>query len=238
MMLGDVNIIGPRCVQQPLLILYVKGMSRPIKMSIFLADGEQVIRKYRCVSVDYTSSDKSLDSMGIAKRKAGTDGQVLITNKRVIYYAESPGSSKGGMPAMHMQEAFVDKIASTEFVQADAKKSLAFPFALIIIGLLAVIAGLLADEMMYTVPGIIVLVFGIVLTVLSLRSNDQLVLMRINTLASEAGVRVSGMSAKDEQSLSFYMVPTDDFKAMAMELGAIVMDLQQKGDACIPMWAQ
>ncbi len=207
-------------------------------MSIFLADGEQVIRKYRCVSVDYTSSDKSLDKMGIAKRKAGTDGQILITNKRVIYYAESSSPSKGGMPAMHMQEAFVDKIASTEFVQADAKKNLAFPFALIIIGLLAVIAGLRTGEMMYTVPGIIVLAFGIVLTVLSFRSDDQLVLMRINTLASEAGVRVSGMSVKDEQSLSFYMVPTEDFKAMAMELGAIVTDLQQKGDACIPMWAQ
>lgn len=207
-------------------------------MSIFLADGEQVIRKYRCVSVDYTSSDKSLDNMGIAKRKAETDGQVVVTNKRVIYYAESPRAGNGSMPAIHMQEAFIDKIASTEFVQADAKKNLAFPFALIIIGLLAVIAGITSGRMMYTVPGIIVLAFGIVLTALSIRSTDQLVIMRVNTLASEAGVRVSGMSAKAEQSLSFYMVPTDEFKAMAMELGAIVLDLQQTGDDCIPRWMQ
>jgi len=207
-------------------------------MSIFLADGEQVIRKYRCVSVDYTSSDKSLDNMGIAKKKAETDGQVVVTNKRVIYYAESQRATKSNMPAIHMQEAFIDKITSTEFVQADAKKNLAFPFALIIIGLLAVIAGVLSGKTMYTVPGIIVLAFGAVLTFLSFRSTDQLVLMRVNTLASETGVRVSGISVKDEQSLSFYMVPTDEFKAMAMELGALVVDLQQKGDACIPMWAQ
>lgn len=206
-----------------------------IEMSILLADGEQVIRRYKCVSADYRSSDRSLDAMGIGRKKTGTDGNVVITNKRVIYYAESKGSS--GMPSMHLQEAFVDKIASTEFIQAEAKKNIMLPIALALIGLIAVVAGVLDDtNLVCLVPGAIVLVVGVLMAALSMIGRNQLVMMRVNTLASEAGVRVSGMSRKDEQSMAFYMVPTDDFKVMATEIGAIIADLQQSGDACIARW--
>ncbi len=208
-------------------------------MSIFLAEGEQVVRKYRCVVADYKSSDKSLDSVGIIKKKPETDGLMVVTNKRVIYYAEARSPSKGSdAPAMHLQEAFIDRITSTEFVRADAKKNVVLPLALMIVGLLITICGLLGgNEMMYIVPGIIVLALGIILLVFTIKGNDQLVMMKINTVASETGIHVSGMSARDEQSLSFYMVPTPEFTAMATEVGALIIDLQQSGDACIAKWA-
>ena len=136
-----------------------------------------------------------------------------------------------------MQEAFIDKIASTEFIQADAKKNVVLPLALMIIGLLVSIFAVLDDmEYMYLVPGLIVMIMGVLFLVLAMRGVDQLMMMRINTVASEAGIRVSGMSPREEQSLSFYMIPTPEFKEMASEMGALIIDLQTCGDACIVKW--
>ncbi len=207
-------------------------------MSILLAEGEQVVRKYRCAVVDYRSSDNSLDATGLVKRRPETDGLVVVTNKRVLYYAEASSPSKGSnIPALHMQEAFIDKIASTEFIQADAKKNVVLPLALMMIGLLVSIFAVLDDmEYMYLVPGLIVLIMGVLFLVLAMRGVDQLMMMRINTVASEAGIRVSGMSPREEQSLSFYMIPTPEFKEMASEMGALIIDLQTCGDACIAKW--
>lgn len=207
-------------------------------MSILLADGEQVVRKYRCAVVDYKSSDNSLDATGLAKKRPETDGLVVVTNRRVLYYAEASHPSKGSStPAMHLQEAFLDRITSTEFIQADAKKNVVLPLALMIIGLLVTIFAILDDmEYMYLVPGLIVLILGIVFLVFAMKGVSQLMLMRINTVASETGIRVSGMSPREEQGLSFYMVPTPEFKEMASEIGALIIDLQTSGDACIAKW--
>ena len=204
-------------------------------MSLLLAEGEQVVRKYRCAVVDYKSSDNSLDATGLVKKRPGTDGLVVVTNKRVLYYAEAAAPSKGSnTPAM---EAFIDRITSTEFIQADAKKSVVLPLALMIIGLLVTIYAILDDmEYMYLVPGVIVLVLGVLFLVLAMRGVDQLMMMKINTVASETGIHVSGMSRKEEQALSFYMMPTPEFKEMASEIGALIIDLQTNGDACIAKW--
>lgn len=231
-------MIIPALVLRARIRYYMRVRIRDaVKMSILLADGEQVIRKYKCVSADYASSDRTLDSMGIGKRKTDTDGTVVVTNRRVIYYAESKRSKNSDMPSMHLQEAFVDRIASTEFVQAEAKRNLLLPFALAVIGLLGLVAGILADtNLAIAVPGAILLALGVVLILLSVKGRDKLVMMKVNTMSSETGVRVSGMSRKDEQSMAFYMVPTAEFKVMATELGAIIADLQKSGDACIPRW--
>ena len=153
-------------------------------MSLLLAEGEQVVRKYRCAVVDYKSSDNSLDATGLVKKRPDTDGLVVVTNKRVLYYAEAAAPSKGSnTPAMHLQEAFIDRITSTEFIQADAKKSVVLPLALIIIGLLVTIYAILDDmEYMYLVPGVIVLVLGVLFLVLAMRGVDQLMMMKINTV--------------------------------------------------------
>ena len=58
-------------------------------MSLLLAEGEQVVRKYRCAVVDYKSSDNSLDATGLVRKRPDTDGLVVVTNKRVLYYAEA-----------------------------------------------------------------------------------------------------------------------------------------------------
>ena len=163
---------------------------------------------------------------------------MVVTNKRVLYYAEAAAPSRGSnIPAMHLQEAFIDRITSTEFIQADAKKNVMLPLALMIVGLLVMIFAILDDmEYMYLVPGVIVLVLGVLFLVLSMKGVDQLMMMKINTVASETGIHVSGMSRRDEQALSFYMMPTPEFKEMASEIGALIIDLQTNGDACIAKW--
>ncbi len=207
-------------------------------MSILLADGEQVIRKYRCVSADYGSSDRTLDSVVSIGRKPNTDGVVVVTNKRVIYYAEGKNSSKGSnSPPMHLQEAFVDKVCSTEFMKASSKTAMAGPIALMIIGLIPLLMGLVNDmDLMYIIPGAVVLVVGAVFLALSFVGKHDLVLMRINTASSESGIRVAGISEKEERSMAFYMVPTAEFKSMASEIGALIIDLQTNGDDCIAKW--
>ena len=179
-----------------------------------------------------------LDATGLVRKRPDTDGLVVVTNKRVLYYAEAAAPSKGSnIPAMHLQEAFIDRITSTEFIQADAKKNVMLPLALMIVGLLVTIFAILDDmEYMYLVPGVIVLVLGVLFLVLSMKGVDQLMMMKINTVASETGIHVSGMSRRDEQALSFYMMPTPEFKEMASEIGALIIDLQANGDACIAKW--
>lgn len=207
-------------------------------MSILLADGEQVIRKYRCVTADYGSSDRTLDSVVSIGRKPDTDGVVVVTNKRVIYYAEGKVASKGSnTPPIHLQEAFIDKICSTDFVKATTKTAMLVPIALMILGLIPLITGLVCDtNLAMIIPGAIILATGAVFLVLSMMSKHDLVLMRINTTASECGIRVSGVSENEERAMAFYMVPTDEFKSMASEIGALIIDLQTVGDECIDKW--
>lgn len=210
----------------------------PISMSILLADGEQVIRKYRCVTADYGSSDRTLDSVVSIGRKPDTDGVVVVTNRRVIYYAEGKNASKGSdAPPMHLQEAFIDKVCSTEFVKVTTKTAMMVPIALMIIGLIPILMGLAnKNNLMYIIPGAVILATGAVFLILSMMSKHDLVLMRVNTTASECGIRVSGVSDNEERSMAFYMVPTNEFKTMASEIGALIIDLQTQGDECIEKW--
>ncbi len=206
-------------------------------MAIFLAEGEQVIRTYNCAKVDFRSSDVTLDAFGIGRRKPTTDCSVTVTNKRVIYFAESSTPSKGTeMPSMHSQEAFVERIASLEFIQADANPRSEFPLAMAIAGLVLTIMALVAGSMTFLVPGIAILALGIAIFVPSLVVVRPLMLMRMSTTASDGGIHVSGLSPKEEDVLSFYMVPTAEFARMSMEIGALVLDLQKRGDSCISDW--
>ncbi len=208
-------------------------------MAIFLSEGEEVIRTYKCAKVDFKSSDSALEAFGIGRKEPKTDCTVTVTNRRVIYFAESTTPSSGtGMPSMHSQEAFVDRIASMEFIQAEAKRHSAFPFALSVLGLVITIMSLMAGKSLYLVPGIAVLAIGLAVFVPSLLVVRPLMLMRVNTTASEGGIHVSGLSRKEEDTLSFYMVPDPEFMRMSKEIGALVLDIQNRGDDCIGSWKE
>lgn len=206
-------------------------------MAIFLAEGEQVIRTYRCAKVDFKSSDSTLEAFGVSKRKAETDCTVTVTNKRVIYFAESQQPSRRTeMPSMHSQEAFIDRIASMEFLQAETGRRTLFPLLLVIIGVIVVIMALMADDTLFLVPGIALVAFGLAILVPAIVVVRPLMLMRVNTQSSDGGIHVSGLSPREEEVLSFYMVPDPEFERMAREIGALVLDVQSRGDACIPDW--
>ena len=135
---------------------------------------------------------------------------------------------------MHLQEAFIDKVCSTEFVKATTKTAMMVPIALMIIGLIPILMGLAnKTNLMYIIPGAVILATGAVFLILSMMSKHDLVLMRVNTTASECGIRVAD---NEERSMAFYMVPTNEFKTMASEIGALIIDLQTQGDECIEKW--
>ncbi len=206
-------------------------------MAIFLAEGEKIIRTYNCAKVDFKSSDSTLDAFGIGRRQPTTDCTVTVTNKRVIYFAESSTKSKAtDMPSMHSQEAFIDRVAAMEFIQADTKPRSEFPLALVLVGLVVTIMAALNKDLTYIVPGIAMLAFGLAIFIPSLVVVRPLMLMRMSTTASDGGIHVSGLSPREEESLSFYMVPNADFTRMSKEIGALVLDVQKRGDDCIPDW--
>lgn len=208
-------------------------------MAIFLSEGEQVIRTYKCAKVDFKSSDSTLEAFGLGRKAPKTDCTVTVTNRRVIYFAESATPSSGtGMPSMHSQEAFVDRIASMEFIQAELKRHSEFPFAMAVLGILVVVMSLMAGKSLYLVPGIAVLAIGLAILIPSLLVVKPLMLMRVNTTASDGGIHVSGLSRKEEETLSFYMVPDPEFMRMSKEIGALVLDIQSRGDDCIESWKE
>lgn len=206
-------------------------------MAIFLAEGEQVIREYRCAKVDFVSADGGLEALGIGRRRPDTDCTVTVTNRRVIYFAESERPSKGtSMPSMHSQEAFVDRITSMEFLQADVRRRYLVPLLISIVGLVVTLMALYAGDVMYLIPGIAVLAFGLAIFVPAVLTTRPMMLMRIGTQSSDSGICVTGLSRREEEVLSFYMVPNEEFARMSSEIGALVLDLQGRGDACIPDW--
>lgn len=208
-------------------------------MAIFLSEGEEVIRTYRCAKVDFKSSDRTLEVFGLGRNDPRTDCTVTVTNRRVIYFAESATTFAGtGMPSMHSQEAFVDRIASMEFIQAEAKRHIAFPLAMAVLGLVVIVMSLMAGRSLYLVPGIAVLAIGLAILVPSIMVVRPLMLMRINTTASDGGIHVSGLSRNEEDALSFYMVPDPEFMRMSKEIGALVLDIQSRGDGCIESWKE
>lgn len=206
-------------------------------MAIFLSEGEEVIRTYNCAKVDFMSSDSTLEAFGLGRKKPETECSVTVTNRRVIYFAESKTPSKRTeMPSMHSQEAFIDRITSMEFIQAETQRKSLFPLAMIVLGAVITAMAAVADDMMFMIPGIAVLALGIAMFVPALLVVRPLMLMRVNTQSSESGINVSGLSRREEETLSFYMVPDRDFGKMSQEIGALILDIQSRGDDCIPDW--
>ncbi|MBR2255494.1 MAG: hypothetical protein IJ856_06795 [Candidatus Methanomethylophilaceae archaeon] len=197
-----------------------------------------MLRKYRCATVDCTASDRS-NIFGLGPNRPASDALVIVTSKRVIFYTRGKEPAKAtGLPPMHLQEAFVDSICSTEFVRTDMKKSATMPLALTILGILLTVGGLVGGFMSVAVPGVILLAVGVLALVLSMIRPEPLVTLRIATSASESGIHVSGASRKEESEISFAMIPGDEFENMANEIGAIIVDLQENGEACIDRWVQ
>lgn len=208
-------------------------------MAVFLAEGEEIVRTYRCASVDLQSSNTGSDIIsGLIGRRARTDCTVTVTNRRVIYFAESEKPSRATkLPAIHTQEALIDKVSAMEFVQVEAKADLGVPLLVLIAGLVVCLMAIQADSSIWFTPGIVILVVGFLLLASSLLSVKQLVVMRISTDADpDGGIRASGMSRREESAMAFYMIPTEDFERMSKEIGAMVLDLQTRGDDAIAGW--
>lgn len=208
-------------------------------MAVFLAEGEEIVRTYKCASVDLQSSNPSSDVIsGLVGRRAKTECTVAVTNRRVVYFAESEKPSRSTkLPAIHTQEAFIDRISALEFVQAEAKVDIGAPLLLVILGLVVCIMAIQEDSGVWFIPGIVVLALGFVMMMSSLMSVKQLVVMRISTDADPyGGIHASGLSRREEDSTSFYMVPTEDFERMSKEIGAIVLDIKTRGDAAVQAW--
>ncbi len=208
-------------------------------MAVFLAEGEEVVRTYKCASVDLQSSNRSSDVLaGLIGRRARTDCTVTVTNRRIIYFAESEKASRATkMPAIHTQEALVSKVSAMEFVQAEAKVDVGAPVLAILAGLVVCLMAIQGNSSIWFIPGVTLLALGFILMMSAVLSVDHLVVMRISTDADpDGGVHVSGMSRREESSVAFYMVPTEDFEKMSKEIGALILDLQTRGDDAVAGW--
>lgn len=206
-------------------------------MAIFLAEGEQVVRTYNCAKVDFKSADSTLEAFGLGRKAPETECTVTVTNKRVIYFAESKIPSKRTeMPSMHSQEAFIDRITAMEFIQAESQRKSLFPLAMVVLGAVITVMALMAGDRIFLVPGIAMLAIGLAVFIPATLVVRPLMVMRVSTQSSDSGIHVSGLSRHEEETLSFYMVPNNEFARMSREIGALVLDIQNRGDEALAGW--
>ena len=105
-----------------------------------------------------------------------------------------------------------------------------------IIGVVVTVMALMSGDTVFAVPGVALIAFGVAIFIPAIMKVRPLMLMKVNTQSSDGGIHVSGLSPHEEETLSFYMIPDQEFDRMAREIGALVLDVQSRGDACIPDW--
>ena len=180
--------------------------------TVALADGEVPIREYAVTRI------KSLFSK--------MSGRLLVTNKRLIFYA-------GSISDRIVLSTPVDTVGSINFISGRSVRLLRA-----LIGLIIAFAGMGAmssREMKFfgIIFGLILLAIGLLVLWSSIRKSMFLSISSNNSMPS----MVIGKS-NTVSSSSYVIDGESDVQADAFmnEIGALVLDLQHMGDAAVKKW--
>lgn len=100
-----------------------------------LAEGEYVVRSYRCTAVDRCKVIAGT-AIPLGSKKRQSEGNVVVTNMRVVYSMEATGRGQ----SMVRQEARISDISSVSSLMARFGRDLRVPIALILMGILLIFA--------------------------------------------------------------------------------------------------
>lgn len=179
--------------------------------TVVLADGEIPIREYAVTRI------KSLFSK--------MSGRLLVTNKRLIFYA-------GSIQDRIVLSTPVNTVGSINFISGNHVQIIKF-----IIGCIIALAGLgvmsSGDGGFTAILGLILLAVGAFLVWRSIKKSMFL------CISSENSTPSMTIGKSNTVSSSSYAIDGEsdvDADMFMNEIGALVLDLQQKGDLAIEKW--
>ena len=191
---------------------HVKEKNRPKQLNngLLLSEGEIYIKNYRCCELSFPN----------------VSGDLTVTNKRLIF-------SGNGTSSRVSKELKIDSVSGI-----DCHWGTNIRFIRLIIAILLVIAGIyLMGEI--RIVGIITFLVGLILGALSFRKTFTLIIYGKDTQISpialgEGATSIAGNSA----IMSVIASPAKDTNRMLNEIGALIMDIQTKGDLAIEDWKE
>ena len=197
--------------------------------SIKTAEDEVVLRQYTISELDYRT--KLYKNKGTPKRKKGkynTTGSIYVTNRRLIYNIDNRSLPSFGLKCkdLHSQQIRIEDIQGIDFMSSTMRASLFWPIVMIALGVL----------LSLVVVGVPLLIIGALWLFIRLRNAEASMVFGIRSPSTGYSLFVSEMSRGYGGNVQYWCAPTQDFERMALELGAIVLDLQKYGDECISKW--
>lgn len=183
-----------------------------IMENIYLAEGECLVRRYRCCET---------------KRPSGK-GTLFLTNKRVIFC----GEGEKNQTLIEMPVKSVAGISSYIGWHCNVLG--------ILLGILIGILGLWLFGKLTNGGGFIiamvVLSIGIVLVATSIRQRFFLYIYSAKAVSAPIALGSAQAILKNSATFSLNSVPSYATKDMLNEMGAIVTDLQSMGDRALERW--
>ena len=196
--------------------------------SFVLADGEQIVKRYRCCE---------------SKRlfKPSCQGYLYVTNKRVIF--SGYGKENNFIPGVNpLNSRVCNEVLLSSVSGMKTSYGTNVSFALVLFGILFFIGGfvLLLNRYMPSdlkTLGFLIVVIGGLMLYLSRRKNFQLKIFSNAANGSPINVGEGAISVKGNSAIfTLNSLPTEETDRMINELGALVQDLQTKGDYAIEKW--
>jgi hypothetical protein len=186
-----------------------------IKESISLAKDETILREYY-----------PINKQGFPLISSGIEGRIAVTNKRIIGRSETLGGHHIKFTSIPLDKAVGTCLYSGSHM-------LLIPF---LIGVLVIIAGILALIMVHSrsalAPGIIGILVGIVLILFSFR-NEIHIGVRAATIVGKGGMvsipDYNGYLLLSAHGFTLFQIHGPDAEAVMKGLDAVILDAQERG---------
>ena len=186
---------------------YEASMARAANCSVVMSEDEQVIRTYSVTKVFFPR----------------VSGSLLITNKRVIFYAGSVGSKV-------VMSTPINSIGTVSMNYGTSN------ILLVILGLIVGVYSIVSFTSRYgsKAPAVVALLLAAILIYFGLRKALLLVIS-----ASESSPAIAiGRLSFGKSHFSVDGVAGPDAEKAINEIGACILDLQQLGDGAISKWKE
>ena len=192
--------------------------------------GEQMIRSYEILDLDsrprfsglFGLSKGDFRNILLKNPRYSTEAKLIVTNKRVIYTAESKYDEKH--KATHYHQISIADVGDISIMDTVWFKILG-PILLIILGIILIGS-----------VGVLLIVAGVLLLVWRYLNRNRFTYVSVASKANGRGIYVGRVGSETVGDLFFRIYPGKDFSRMANELGALIIDLQTNGDSCLERW--
>ena len=197
-------------------------------LTIQLCNEETVLRKYRCVELDFSPRIAKAPKSTFSSSKFATSGYLVITNRRVMYIVDTHAFHSIATRSNELlsQQVRIEDVSGIDSTTSFSRQSYVYAFATMAIGAISC----------FTLVGIIALPVGAIWCYLIHKNVETSMIFGIRSKSTQYGMFVSESSRGYGDTFQYWCCPTEEFEIMTQEVGAIVLDLQKYGDEAIGKW--